>query len=469
MGLIKDMFEKLEKAGYSTPNLEKSSSSISYGEQTILKLSNSEYTLRFILNDDSLIPEKKLKKIVFPETFNIMDYLYFNEKKKYYFLNEFYLFSRIFTKGEYNSRYITEITIKKIGKKDFIRRTKKRDSETMKLYIKEYTFKDVMQEVYEIRNTRQAYSNSLVNHLTNDKAKKFGIKVGRRTSIEKGELKITLDRLNLKTKKKKDDLKKYLNNEDIKSAEVLFDKMKEHELFSPGYLVKLNEKFIKEKLQNIIKLGKDILDIKKSDINNPNSKLKNICSKLKINSVIKLENIWQKYFKDNLLYLIFTYKKIFEKIELKNEKGKGKILDFIGINHYKGVDVIEIKTHLARILTWDKSHDNYCFTSEMSKAIIQTKNYLDCITRARFVNPEDKEKITKFTGEENLYSPKGIIIISSEGREFNVGKNAGEDRKELGKRDLTKLRNSLKDIEIITFSEVISLAEEYIKNIKNSN
>ena len=109
---------------------------------------------------------------------------------------------------------------------------------------------------------------------------------------------------------------------------------------------------------------------------------------------------------------------------------------------------------------WDSSHENFYFSSEMSKAIVQTTNYMDAIVQARFQNTEDQAKITQFTDEENLYHPRGIIVISSQSK---LSTKTGEDEKL--KRDLTKLRNSLYNIEILTFDEIINIADEYIKNI----
>ena len=96
----------------------------------------------------------------------------------------------------------------------------------------------------------------------------------------------------------------------------------------------------------------------------------------------------------------------------------------------------------------------------MSKAIVQTNNYMDAIIQRRFQSGEDESEITNFIDEENLYHPRGIIIISSTKKITNkTGKDA-----EL-KRDFTKLRNSLHNIELLTFDEVLGIANEYIKNI----
>jgi phosphopantetheine adenylyltransferase len=97
----------------------------------------------------------------------------------------------------------------------------------------------------------------------------------------------------------------------------------------------------------------------------------------------------------------------------------------------------------------------------MSKAIIQTVNYLDAIKQKNFKNSSDREKITETTHEENLYRPRGIIIISSDEK---LSKN-NKDLKNVINRDFTKLRNSLHSIEILTFDEILNIADNYCKNI----
>ena len=139
-----------------------------------------------------------------------------------------------------------------------------------------------------------------------------------------------------------------------------------------------------------------------------------------------------------------------------------KLPDFVGINHYDGVDIIEIKTHLKHALTYDSSHKNFAFSTELSKAIIQVTNYMDALVQDKFTRTEDKQAITTLTGEAHVYRPRAIIIISSSDR--LVSRQQQYDKEQIT-RDFTKLRNSLNGIEILTFDEVISMARRYKENI----
>ena len=122
--------------------------------------------------------------------------------------------------------------------------------------------------------------------------------------------------------------------------------------------------------------------------------------------------------------------------------------------------MIEIKTHLTTLLAWDGSDNNFYLSSEASKAVVQTTNDLDAIVQERFRNEEDRRKITNFTDEENLYHPRGIIVISSA---KHLTRKRGED--ERLKRDFTKLRNSFNNLQILTFDEIIDTADEYLSNV----
>jgi glycosyltransferase involved in cell wall biosynthesis len=74
-------------------------------------------------------------------------------------------------------------------------------------------------------------------------------------------------------------------------------------------------------------------------------------------------------------YVVFTDgDRQFDFVEFKDIDGDKKYPDFIGINHYNGLDIIEIKTHLKNAVTWDSSHKNFSFSSV-------------CLSRAKVSSP----------------------------------------------------------------------------------
>ncbi len=326
-------------------------------------------------------------------------------------------------------------------------------------------FQEIFEEAKFIYNKTKKYKNSIENYLTNKALTKFGFKnVADTTYIEKGEFTFLIKKLNLKTKKSGKDFLGYIDDEDIKALENLTERMIKKEVFSEDFFRKLDEYFIKEKLQHILKIGNEILQLKKEDIKT--EKAKTVYKKYSKEKIKQMENMWQIFFKNYLLYLIFSYKKIKPKIKLKGITGKKKFPDFLGINHYDGIDIIEIKTHLKNALVWDSNHDNFAFSGDLSKAIIQTMNYMEAVKREAFQDTGDLDIIKEdLLNSGNLYNPRGIIIISSKDKLAKGCQSFDLKKTKQLEKDFTKLRNSLHNIEIITFDEILNVAKNYTENI----
>lgn len=352
----------------------------------------------------------------------------------------------------------TKIKVGSTGKKIL-----RKNSEKV-IQIPESIFSVISDDSYDVYKKGQSSKNRIETFLINKLKLKYTNKTPKETTtIGKGDFSFMVERFNLKNKNKKKDYNNFLDTEDVKNLEYFTEKLIRDEVFTPDFLRSLDEYFIKEKLKDIIAVGREILNLGSTDMNT--EKAKKVIAKITddTSDIKQLENLWQKYFEKYLLYLVFSYKKIYPKIEFKDIDGDKKYPDFIGINHYNGLDIIEIKTHLKNAVTWDSSHKNFSFSSELSRAVIQTMNYMDAIVQKRFENNSDENKITNMTEEENLYHPRGIIIISSDHKLTKSKLNKAKERSL--KRDFTKLRNSLHNIEILTFSEILQIADDYVKNI----
>lgn len=316
----------------------------------------------------------------------------------------------------------------------------------------------------EIYEKAKSYQGKFVSYKSREYQRVyFGIEKEKKTLLNKGEFNFLIDRFNLTTKRKKADFLKYLNDNDLISLQDLSLKLIQKEVFGTDFLTKLNDYFIKARLEDIIKLGREILSLKSTDLKT--QKAKKIIKKVEPDGrkIKQLESVWQKYFENYLSFLIFAYREIYPKIEL-NVHLKKKYPDFIGINHYGGVDVIEIKTHLKKALTKDPSHDNYAFSSEMSKALIQTINYMDALVQEKIKKKTMKDDLKGKILEGNIYRPEGLIIISNYDNLVSGIKQSDAEFEKV-KRDFTKLRNGLNNIRIITFNELLDMAENYKDNI----
>jgi len=332
------------------------------------------------------------------------------------------------------------------------------------IQIPETVLLEIANDSYEVFKKGKSSRSRLETYLINKLKLKYTNKAPKETTtVAKGDFSFIVERFNLKNKNSKKDYDKFLDIEDTKNLEYFTEKLIRDEVFSLDFLRSLDEYFIKEKLKDIILIGRQILELGTSDMKT--EKAKKVISKITDDgsNIKQLETLWQRFFEKYLLYLVFSYKKIYPKIEFKNIEGEKKYPDFIGINHYNGLDIIEIKTHLKNAVIWDSSHKNFSFSSELSRAVIQTMNYMDAVVQKRFKNDPDEKKITNMTEEENLYHPRGIIIISSNKKLTKSKLNKAKE--ECLKRDFTKLRNSLQNIEILTFSEILQIADDYVKNI----
>lgn len=333
------------------------------------------------------------------------------------------------------------------------------------MFLKVNKFKEILKIIKDISQKVSASKRSLENFLVNRARFDFlGRKTKRTTTITKGDFEFLIHRLNLTTKQTKEEFHKYLNGSDISSLGELFDIMIRKEVFDDDYLRKLDDYFIKEKLEDIIAIGGQILNLKVESVETKEAK--KLINKIFWEEIWQLESVWQKYFEKYLLYLFFSYKKIVPKVEFKKlDNLEKKYPDFIGVNHYDWIDVIEIKTHLKNILVWDSSHKNFAFSPEMSKAIIQTINYMDVVTDKDFKKTKDRKDLLEYLNiKENLSRPRGIIIISSKSK---ICKNTlTEEQKNQLNKDFTKLRNSIHNIQIFTFDEILDIAKRYVENIK---
>lgn len=405
-----------------------------------------------------VIKREKYLTLLIHKDLNILDFINYwaNEEKNnfgYNFSKEHWIFKKIFEGVEsvkISANYKTEI--------------QKRGAT---LLIQPEKFKEVQKEINSVNKRASSSKTSLLNFLVNQSKFNFlNKRTQRTTSITKGDFEFLINRLNLTTKKNKKDFQTHLSSDDLGSLGILFDEMIKKEVFDEEYLRKLDDYFIKEKLEDIIKIGRKILHLKVESVKTQEAK--KLIKKVFNEEIGQLETVWQKYFEKYLLYLFFSYKKIIPKVELKDLENIDKQYpDFIGVNHYDGVDIIEIKTHLKNVLVWDKSHKNFAFSPEMSKAIIQTINYMDAIADKSFKKTKKGKELLQYLNiEENLHRPKGVIIISSDKRTCKNQNKLTQDQQARLKKDFTKLRNSIHNIQIFTFDEILSIAERYVENIR---
>ncbi|MDD5680375.1 MAG: DUF4263 domain-containing protein [Candidatus Omnitrophica bacterium] len=180
-----------------------------------------------------------------------------------------------------------------------------------------------------------------------------------------------------------------------------------------------------------------------------------------------LENKWQEFFKDNILYFNFGYVDFFEKSRIQGDIST-EIPDFTILNIYGYLDVFEIKTHLTKLLSFDSQRKNFYWTSEASRAISQAENYIDAITKEEL--KICKNILDEYSYNINAVRPKVYIIASS--RDKLAGsktlKYQGKLKRKLN-NDFRRLNNSLKNITFILYDELLEVFQNTLKRLQLKN
>lgn len=173
------------------------------------------------------------------------------------------------------------------------------------------------------------------------------------------------------------------------------------------------------------------------------------------------EKKWQKFLHEEVFFFISNYIESVREANVTTGKvnvGEKKP-DFVWIDLYGFLDVFEIKTPHTDILAKriDKSHKNYYFSTDAVKAISQIEKYILYLEN----NVENFEKyLSKQTKVPfSVLKPKAFLII---------GNSKELDNNPDKKKDFRLLRRLFKNIEFITFDELLdnlkSLASKFDKN-----
>jgi hypothetical protein len=89
---------------------------------------------------------------------------------------------------------------------------------------------------------------------------------------------------------------------------------------------------------------------------------------------------------------------------------------------------------------------------------------MDALIQEKIKKKTQREDIKGRILEGNIYRPRGIIIISSY-EHLAKGIKPGDAEFTNVQRDFTKLRHGLHNIQILTFNEILDMAENYKDNI----
>ena len=176
--------------------------------------------------------------------------------------------------------------------------------------------------------------------------------------------------------------------------------------------------------------------------------------KNKLNDNSASEATWQKFLSKYILVLRNSYGEVLEK---ESVSLSGKFPDFMLINPHSYLDIFEIKKPATNVLKHDSSRNNYYWDIELSKAISQVVNYLHQAQRNSGTLIED---IRKNKGIDiSIVRPRGYIVAGTRKQLTNPKMSD----------DFRILNDSLKNIDIIFYDDLLNNLETFMKRISNYN
>jgi len=213
----------------------------------------------------------------------------------------------------------------------------------------------------------------------------------------------------------------------------------------------------KESIKEIIGIGKELLKLTGNK-----TKLKSISRKLLGEERKSLESCWQLYFDKYLRMMLMNYKEFYSQAVFKKMPGYDKETrpDFLAVDIYNNIDVIEIKTHKAILFTKEKNRDSYYPSAELNKSIFQLNKYMDLKAENIKTSKIDNEYTKSLIENDKIYRPRGVLIISS--RDHITAERTGEEISARLEKEIKKLKTTYNNIDIILFDELIKNLENYV-------
>lgn len=165
------------------------------------------------------------------------------------------------------------------------------------------------------------------------------------------------------------------------------------------------------------------------------------------------EGTWQKLLRQHILILLHSYAAVIEKQSVDLD---GKYPDFMLVDPYGYLDIYEIKKPQTVILNYDKSRNNFYWSVEVCKAISQTENYIDMTIRHCL---DLADKVRRELGQQiKIVRPRGFVIAGMR----------SQLKTEKMQEDFRVLNDSLKNIDIIFYDDLLENIKAMLERFKDS-
>ncbi|MCF7819819.1 DUF4263 domain-containing protein [Candidatus Gracilibacteria bacterium] len=214
----------------------------------------------------------------------------------------------------------------------------------------------------------------------------------------------------------------------------------------------------KESIREIIKIGKGLLELTGNK-----TKLKSFSKSVFGEERKSLESCWQLYFDRYLRLLLMNYKEFYSQFVFKEMKGYDKETrpDFLAVDIYNNIDIIEIKTHRTILFRKEQGRDSYYPSADLNKSIFQLNKYMDL--KSENIDTEKIENAyTKALIEnDKIYRPRGILIVSS--KDHITSEQTDDELTARLEKEIKKLKTTYNNIDIVLFDELIQNLENYVR------
>jgi hypothetical protein len=169
-----------------------------------------------------------------------------------------------------------------------------------------------------------------------------------------------------------------------------------------------------------------------------------------------------------LAVLLMNYKEFYSQTVFKQMVGYDKEArpDFLAVDIYNNVDIIEIKTHRTILFRKESGRDSYYPSSELNKSVFQLNKYMDLRTN-NIDTSKIKDEYTKSLIEnDKIYRPRGILIVSS--RDHITSDATDDELNSRLEKEIKKLKTTYSNIDIVLFDELIQNLENYVSYLEVS-
>jgi len=182
------------------------------------------------------------------------------------------------------------------------------------------------------------------------------------------------------------------------------------------------------------------------------------------------EGKWQKLFEDFFTIINPSYKYVIREVDTifnsLDIEATRRPVDFIAVDIYNNVELIELKTPETPIISTKKDRNNYCLMHNCTKACTQLEKYLISIES----NKSEVEKLIKRKiAEKYGVRQKDInLVITKPKAKLIIGLIKPILKKASRHQDFQLQRHSFKNIELVTYDEILNSLKEINTELKKN-